>query len=204
MRSAGTDHVASRSLGPLATGLIIFALGFAASLAGDACHVASGTTMYLWPSVPTLWKTALWFPFLVGGAVLGAARTGFTAALPTRRRTRLDAVGGIASVLALYALTAVLRGQPSTVSVVLCSAVAVLIWFWWDPSRGALAVALAAAVLGPLAEIGIVVLGASRYAADASALAGVAPWLPCLYFGAGAVASGLWQVVMHDGRPAVA
>jgi hypothetical protein len=196
-----TDHGTSRSLSPLVTGLVIFALGFVGSLAGDACHVTSGTTMYLWPGVPTLWQSALWFPFLVGGAVLGAARSG-RAALPKRRRTRLDALAGTAAVLALYALTASLRGQPSTVSVVLCGAVAVLIWAWWDPSRGALVLALTASVVGPLAEIGIVALGASRYAADASALAGVAPWLPCLYFGAGAVASGLWRVVVHDGRPA--
>jgi len=201
MRSASTDPVMSRTLSPLATGLAIFALGFAASLAGDACHVTSGTTTYLWPGVPTLWQSGLWFPFLVGGAVLGAARSGLGAALPTRRRTRLDALIGSAAVLALYALTALVRGQPSTVSVVLCGAVAVLIWAWWDPSRGALAVALAAALLGPLAEIGIVLIGAARYAPDASGLFGVAPWLPCLYFGAGAVASGLWRVVASDGRP---
>ena len=204
MMGAGTDHVSSPSLSPLATGLVIFALGFSASLAGDACHVTSGTTMYLWPGVPKLWHSALWFPFLVGGAVLGVARAGIAAALPGRPRTRLDALAGSAAVLALYALTASLRGQPSTVSVLLCGAVAVLIWAWWDPSRGALVLALAASVLGPLAEIGIVALGASRYAADASALAGVAPWLPCLYFGAGAVASGLWRVIMHDGRTAPA
>jgi hypothetical protein len=46
------------------------------------------------------------------------------------------------------------------------------------------------AALGPLAEIVLVELGAASYADDA--LFGVALWRPCLYFGAGAVASGLW------------
>jgi hypothetical protein len=46
----------------------------------------------------------------------------------------------------------------------------------------------------------IMAVGAARYASDSSSLGGVAPWLPCLYFGAGAVASGLWSVVARDGR----
>jgi uncharacterized membrane protein len=57
-----------------------------------------------------------------------------------------------------------------------------------------------AAVLGPLAEIGLVMWGASDYAPDASQLWGVAPWLPALYFAAGAVTSGLWNTVAH-GHP---
>lgn len=198
MASAEAEHATGRPLSPIATGLVIFAIGFAASLAGDACHVTSGTTTYLWPCIPTLWQSGLWFPFLVGGSVVGAARAGISRGLPRRTRARRDVVTAIAAVLALYALTATMRGQPGTVSVVLCGAVAVLIWAWWDPSLGALGVALVAAVLGPLAEIGIVALGAARYASDSSALAGVAPWLPCLYFGAGAVASGLWRVIAHD------
>ena len=78
-------------------------------------------------------------------------------------------------------------------SVVLCGSVAVAIWAWWDPSPAAFLVAASAAVLGPLAEIVLVELGAASYADDA--LFGVAPWLPCLYFGAGAVASGLWAAL---------
>jgi len=198
LRSRAQARTSTRGLNPLATGLVIFAIGFAASLAGDACHVTSGTTTYLWPGVPTLWQSGVWFPFLVGAAVLGAARSGLGAGLPKRPRRRLDVVIGSAAVLALYALTATMRGQPSTVSVVLCGAVAVVIWAWWDSSFGALCIALAAAVLGPLAEIGIVTVGAARYAEDSSSLGGVAPWLPCLYFGAGAVASGLWRAIAHD------
>src|SRR3954454_13419894 len=52
------------------TTLAIVALGAAVALAGDACHVASGTTRYLWDGVPTIWRSAIWFPPLVAGGVL--------------------------------------------------------------------------------------------------------------------------------------
>ena len=108
-----------------------------------------------------------------------------------------DAVTGAALVLALYALTALLRGEPATVSVVLTAALAVAIWSWWDPSAGAFAVAAGAAVAGPAVEIAIVALDGASYADDG--LFGVAPWLPCLYFAAGSVAAGLWAAVQRDG-----
>jgi hypothetical protein len=186
-------------LSPLATGAAVFALGFAVSLVGDACHVSSGTTEYLWPSVPNIWLSGAWFPFLVGAAVFGAARSGLRAQLPFVRRTRQDLLLAVAAVLALYALTATLRGTPTEVAITLCGAIAVVIWRWWDPSLATLAVALGASVLGPLGEIGIMASGAARYATDSNSLFGVAPWLPCLYFAAGSVASGLWKVVQGEG-----
>jgi hypothetical protein len=179
--------------------LLTFLLGFGIGLAGDACHVASGTTVYDWDGVPTLWNSAIWFPFLVGFAVLSAAEVGHRLDLPSRARSRIDVVIGSAVVLALYALTATLRGQPTTVSVVLCGAVAIAVWAWWDPNPRSLALALVAAVLGPLAEMGVVALGASHYVSGSDALGGVAPWLPCLYFAAGAVASGILRALDGPG-----
>jgi hypothetical protein len=176
---------------------VVFGLGFVVGLAGDACHVASGTTRYEWSGVPEIWNSQVWFPFLVGGAVLLAAFTARRAGLPSvRRRGRTDVVAGAAVVLALYALTALLRGEPATVTVVLTGAIALAIWAWWDPSPGAFAVATAAAIAGPAVEILLVAVDAASYADDG--LAGVAPWLPCLYFGAGAVAAGLWAAVAGD------
>ena len=119
----------------------------------------------------------------------------------TRTRGRVDVVLGASAVLALYALTAALRGQPHTVSVLLTGAIAVGIWAWWDPSPRALVAATAAALLGPLAEIAVTALGAASYASDSDDLAGVAPWLPCLYFAAGAVASQLWAALARNGSP---
>ena len=173
---------------------ITFLLGFGIGLAGDACHVASGTTVYDW-DVPTLWNSAIWFPFLVGLAVLGAAEVGYRLDLPSRARSRIDVVIGAAVVLALYAFTATLRDQTTTVAVVLCGAVAVAVWAWWDPTLRCLTVAMVAAVLGPLAEVAVVALGASHYTSGSDALGGVAPWLPCLYFAAGAVASGILKAL---------
>jgi len=181
------------------TAAVVFGTGFLISLAGDACHVASGTTRYEWDGVPAIWRSAIWFPFAVGGAVLAGAWVAERMTLaPVRRRTRADAAIGAAAVLALYALTAALRHQPATVSVVLTAAIAVAVWAWWDPSRRALAVAIGAAISGPAAEIGIVKAGAASYAPGSDGLFGVADWLPCLYFAAGAVASGLWAAVRGD------
>jgi hypothetical protein len=176
---------------PAGARVVTFLLGFGIGLAGDACHVASGTTAYDWDGVPALWNSAIWFPFAVGLAVLGAAEVGARLDLPSRARTPVDVLTGSAVVLALYALTAVLRGQPATVSVVLCGAIAVTVWAWWDPTPRVFAIAVGAAVLGPIAEMLVAAAGASHYASDSDALGGVAPWLPCLYFAAGAVASGV-------------
>jgi hypothetical protein len=177
------------------TAVTVAALGGGIALAGDACHVVSGTTHYDkdWPAI---WRSALWFPFAVGLGILGLAwATERLHRNPARRRTRADVPAGAAAVLALYALTAVLRHQPTTVSVVLTGALAVLVWAWWDPSAGALVAGVVAAVVGPLAEIAVSHAGLAHYAADADGLGGVAPWLPSVYLAAGAVTAQLWSAV---------
>lgn len=178
-------------------------LGAVVSLAGDACHVASHTTRYTWDGVPTIWRSALWFPVLVAGGVLALADLGrrLSPRLPAlRARARVDVVPAAAAVLGLYALTAALRGQPVTVSVVLTAALAVLIWATWDPSLGALLGGVIAAIVGPLVEIAIVALGAAEYTPGSDQLAGVAAWLPALYFAAGAVAFRLWDALATPAR----
>lgn len=183
---------------PRATAATVVVLGAVVALAGDACHVASGTTHYKWDGVPVIWRSAIWFPVLVAGGVLALALTGRELAArfpPARVRTRADVIPAAAAVLGLYALTAVVHAQPDTVSVVLTAAVAVVVWGVWDPSPGAALGGAIAAVLGPLAEIAIVALGAAEYGPDSDQLAGVAPWLPCLYFAAGVVAFRLWDAL---------
>ncbi len=200
--TASGPRGSGRILGPGATAGAIFAIGAGAGLIGDGAHVASGTTRYLW-DLPEVGRSAFWFPLAVGLAVLGAAWLGRRAGLPARPHRRIDAIPAVAAVVGLYALTAVLRGSPDSASVPLCAAVAVGIWWWWDPSPRALAVATAAAVVGPAAEIAVMASGAAEYAADSDALFGVAPWLPCLYFAAGSVASGLWRTVAGEPAGAV-
>jgi hypothetical protein len=188
-----------------ATTATIVLLGAAVALAGDACHVASGTTHYKW-DLPAIWRSAFWFPVLVAGGVLALSLTGrdLRARLPAARlRTRADVLPAAAAVLALYALTAVVHDQPDTVSIVLTGALAAVIWGVWDPSPGAALGGAIAAVTGPLAEILIVALGAAAYGPDSDQLAGVAPWLPCLYFAAGAVAFRLWSALQTPDGEAV-
>lgn len=177
---------------PVRVAVIVFVLGAVVGLAGDACHVAAGVTRYEWDGVPVVWRSAVWFPVLLGAAVtaLAWAFRGHSAG-----RSGLEVVGGAAAVLALYALTAALRGESELVSVLLVSALGVVVWAWWDPSGRAALAGSVAAVVGPLAEVVIVGLGASSYAADSDGLFGVGPFLPGLYFAAGAVASGMWSAL---------
>ena len=52
--------------------------------------------------------------------------------------------------------------------------------------------------LSHMAEIAVVAAGASSYGDSVDGLAGVAPWLPCLYFAAGAVAARLWSALAAE------
>lgn len=187
--SARADEPTPRELRTAAS---VFALGFVVSLLGDAGHVLSGTTSYTWPWMPSLVCSAAWFPFSVAGSMLGLALFGRRFDLPSRPRTRAHAFIGVGLVLALYGSTALLRGVGMFYACAWTGSVALAIALWWDRSPRALALGLCGALIGPAAEIGCVMLGAVRYADDSSALWGVAPWLPALYFAACSVASGLW------------
>jgi hypothetical protein len=191
MEPRSREHAGATQFLPLLADLCTFALGATIGLIGDACHISSGLTRYTWAGVPVIWKSACWFPPVVGGSLVVVARLGAAFGLPRVARRRMQLLQAVAAVLALYALTAVLRGQPAIVSVTLCTALALVIWAGWDPSAGAFALGCGCALIGPLVEIGVVALGGAAYAEDSRALFGVAPTLPPLYFAAGAVASGL-------------
>src|SRR4051794_34450 len=99
-----------RPLETAATAALVAALGFGVGLAGDACRVASGTTRYRWSGLPLIWDSRAWFPFLIAASVAAGAYLAARAGLPEGPpRSRADVVIGAAAVLALYALTAVLR-----------------------------------------------------------------------------------------------
>jgi hypothetical protein len=101
----------------------------------------------------------------------------------------------MALVLGLYFLTTIVADAPQIAANGICGAAAVVIWLWWDPSRPAFVAALVAMVLGPIAEIVMIELGASRYLPGHDQLLGVAPWLLPLYFAAGAVLSGSFRAI---------
>lgn len=189
--------------------LALFVIGAAGGLAGDACHVAAGTTVYLDSSLPFLWKSQLWFPVAVGLATvtigelrlrLGPVRSGGAAAdrdPPGDRLGRdvIEALAAVASVIAIYALSAVVTDEDPLSATVLIWALALLVLARFGGGRPALICATAAAVLGPLAEILVVEAGLSRYSPDADGLLGVAEWLPALYFAFGVVAARLTELM---------
>lgn len=169
----------------------IFAIGVFVGVLGDACHVVSGTTAYEPSAWPVIGWSPLWQVLLVATGLVSVAWIGARAGLPKRRRTRVEVGLAVAAGLALYAYTATLRAYPPLVGVVLMAALAFLSWRLWDASWACAAIAAGCAVVATMAEIALVAHGIYHYAADSNALFGVAPWLPCLFFALGAIASGL-------------
>jgi hypothetical protein len=176
--------------------LILFCVGAAGGLVGDAGHVQAGTTTYLDATTPFIWESAVWFGVLVGLATaslgelrlrLGPPRPGFDARV---------AIGAIASVLALYALTALVYDEPEGPSTTLIVMLAALTACWLGGGRPALVCGVAAAIVGPLAEIVIVGVDLAEYSPDADSLFGVALWLPALYFAFGFVVARLAELLV--------
>ncbi len=180
-----------------ATALGLFITGALGGLIGDAAHVQTGTTTYLSDALPFIWESAIWFPLAVGA---GTVATGFLrlqlaevepweAGGPLR-----EAIGAIAAVLAIYAVTALISDQPEGPATTLIVMLAVLVAVRFASGPAALICGLAAALFGPLAEIVIVAIDAAAYGPGADGLAGVALWLPALYFAFGVVVSRLVEV----------
>ena len=174
----------------------LFAIGAVGGLIGDAGHVQAHTTRYLDDSVPFVWESALWFPFLVGLATASLGELRLQLAPPRPGFEPRIAIAAIAAVLALYALTAVVHDEPEGPTTTLVLMLAVLIAAWLGGGRAALICGLAAAVIGPAVEIAIVELELSEYAATADALFGVALWLPALYLAFGFVVARLAELLV--------
>ena len=162
---AGTGRAGLSAAGLAA----LFAIGAVGGLIGDMCHVESGTTVYLEDPLPYVWKSQLWFPFMVGfGTVaLGWIRVriggGEPAGAPSDGDRLRRAALMVGAVIGLYALTALVRGEPQPAAIVLVYALALVI---------------AAA-------------DTFAYASDIGRFAGVATWLPGLYLAYGVVAGQL-------------
>lgn len=183
--------------------LALFVVGAIGGLIGDAAHVQAGATTYLSDAVPFVWESALWFPVAVGLATVATGQLrlmlGPVRPLPgiagDSDRLR-EAAAGIATVLAIYALTAVLADEPEGPATILVVMAAVLCLLRFGSGIPAFVCAVAAAVLGPLAEILLVEAGVAEYGPSCDGLFGVALWLPALYFAFGAVVSRLTELLM--------
>jgi hypothetical protein len=173
----------------------LFAIGAIGGLVGDMCHVQSGTTVYLEDPLPYVWDSQMWFPIMVGGgtAALGwiGGMLGARASEAERAEPLRAAAAMIASVLALYALTAIVRGEPGSVGIVLCWAVAALICARFAQDRADWICAALAMLFGVGTEIALSAAGVFEYADDIEQILGVAAWLPALYLAYGVVASRL-------------
>jgi len=174
---------------------VLFLIGAAGGLVGDAGHVQAGTTAYIDDSLPFIWESALWFPLAVGLATASLAEIRLLLAPPRRGFEPLEGVGGIAAVIGIYALTAVVFEQAELPVVVLISMLAALVAVWLADGPALVCGALAA-VGGPLVEIIVVEADLARYHESADSLFGVAIWLVPLYFAFGVVAARLGELAV--------
>ena len=175
---------------------VLFAIGAVGGLVGDAGHVQAGTTTYLDDATPFVWESALWFPVLVGLATASVAELRLRLGSPRPGFDLRTGLAAIAAVLAIYAVTALVYDEPEGPASVLVMMLAVLVACWLAGGMPELVCGVAAAIVGPLAEILIVELDLAEYSPAADTLGGVALWLPALYFAFGFVAARLAELLV--------
>jgi hypothetical protein len=168
--------------------LLVFVFSAVAGSLLDALHTHSGTTVYerVW-----FFSMSAWTPLIFGvaGLLVGLSypvAERLTGKRPGKELTWAQAWVGFALFAGLYAVSAYLPASNGVKLVVLVVGAAAL-FLWLAGTRTALVLAAVAAIVGPLAEAGLVSTGFFRYT-QPDAL-GVAMWLPALY-AAGSVAFG--------------
>ena len=164
--------------------------GAAIAPIGDHFHVARGVTEYLTEFGPVwLGNSPLWFVLLCAG-YLAAVATIRGAIDPTRGSARASWVyGSPLFVLAVYLGTSFYPWREGGSLEALCYASALAFWFVLDRTRLGLGLAAIVAATATAFELVLVQLAVIRYLPQSDELAGVAPWLPALYFVA-AVSAG--------------
>jgi hypothetical protein len=180
--------------------LVLFAIGAAGGLVGDAAHVDAGTTRYLDDSVPVIWNSALWFPILVGIATAAVGELRLRLGPPGQGLPLRGAAAAVAAVLAIYAITALVYDEPEGAATTLVLMLAVIVVCWLADGWPAIACGIAAAIVGPAAEILIVELELAEYADSSDSLFGVGIWLPALYLAFGVVAARLAELLVARRR----
>ena len=108
----------------------------------------------------------------------------------------------IAAVVGLYALTALMRGEPQPAAIVLVYALALVIAAAFATGPGDLVCACLAALFGVGTEIVLAAADTFAYASDIGRFAGVATWLPGLYLAYGVVAGQLGLLLAAEPREA--
>ncbi|MGH2987367.1 MAG: hypothetical protein ACRDLO_11870 [Solirubrobacterales bacterium] len=147
-----------------------------------------------------MWNSALWFPILVGLATASVGELRLRLGPPGRGFDLRQGAAAIAAVLAIYAITALVYDEPEGAATTLVLMLALLVVCWLADGWPALACGIAAAIVGPLAEILIVELKLAEYAETSDSLFGVGLWLPALYLAFGAVAARLAELLVARRR----
>ena len=176
----------------------VWMCGAAIAPVGDHFHVARGVTEYLTQFGPVwLGNSPLWFVLLCSG-YLAAVATIRGAMDPTRGPARASWVyGSPLLVLGVYLGTSFYPWREGGSLEALCYAVALLLWAALDRTRVGLGFAAIVAATATAFELALVQLAVIRYLPQSDELAGVAPWLPALYFVAAVSAGVIGQRMCH-------
>jgi len=179
----------------------LFLLGATVAPLGDHGHITTGTTVYLSRAIPFIWDSPIWFLVMVGVSTAGLAELRLRLGPPRAGVTWRDGLVALAAILAVYAITALLRHQPLVPATVLIGALAVLVAGALGDRAGVIC-GVVAAVGGVVIEGLMIAVGLFKYADEIALLFGVAPWTPLLYFCFGVVGARLGEVAAHaDARP---
>jgi hypothetical protein len=173
----------------------LFVVGAAGGLVGDHGHVVTGTTRLAPTDVPFVWDSALWFPLMVGTGTVAVAEIRLHLAPPPRTEGGIgDAVAGIAAVLGIYAVTALIAGEPLGPGTTLVAALAAITWVAIGDGRAAAICGVLAAIGGATTEIVMIAAGIFEYDDAIDHLLGIPFWLLALYFAFGVVAARLGEL----------
>lgn len=178
---------------------LLFAVGAAGGLIGDAGHVQSGTTTYLMTGVPFIWESAIWFVFGVGLGTVALAEIRLRIAPARTDGDISDGVGAIAVVIGIYALTSLTKGEPLLASTVVIWVLAAIAWHVSGDGKVAAICGALAALVGTTVEIIITQAEVSEYFDALNGFFGVPPWLPALYFAFGVAVSRLAELCVKYG-----
>jgi hypothetical protein len=178
----------------------LFLIGAIVSPLGDHGHITTGTTAYLSRATPFVGDSPLWFLVMVGISTAGLADLRLRLGAPRPNVTWRDGVVALAAMLAVYAVTALLRHQPIVPATVLVVALAALVAGTLGDRAGILC-GVAAGVGGVVVEALLIKAGLFKYADEIALLFGVAPWTPALYFCFGVVGARLGEVAAATATP---
>lgn len=177
--------------------LALFLIGSLCGLIGDHAAVASGTTRYLdVGGFPMIWGSPLFFAPMVGVGTAGLAELRVRLGDVREEGRWEEGLGAVASVLAMYLLTAFLTDESTSAATAFLACLAAIVLALVGGGRPAIVCGAVAAIVGPAAEIAEERAGIYEYTDNVDGLFGVGPWLVPLYFAFGVVCARLGELFL--------